>query len=146
MRRVSSYFLVVVIFIWVFGICSCNEFPRTSSLILSLLVDAECSVGTRLVTTVVLKSFGFQETAWKSWQRESRTDRASCAMTKAGSLRYELRSRSSSRLQYIVRLITDNDAKNCEVMICDSISEESVLTTEIGKDSIEADQKKLRLL
>ena len=47
----------------------------------------------RLFTSVVQKRFGFQETAWRSWLRESRTDRASCAMTQATSLRHKLRSR-----------------------------------------------------
>ena len=47
MRRVSSYFLVVIIFVWFFSVSAgpCDEFPRTSSLVLSLLVDAGCSVG-----------------------------------------------------------------------------------------------------
>ena len=46
----------------------------------------------RLLMPVVQKRFGFQEAARRSWERESRTDRASCAMSKAGSLRYKLRS------------------------------------------------------
>ena len=50
--------------------------------------DVRANRQTRLFTSVVLKRFVFQETMWESWQRESRTDRASCAMTKAGSLRF----------------------------------------------------------
>ena len=49
MRRVSSYFLVVIIFVLVsVSAGPCDELPRTSSLILSLLVDAGCSVGVTL--------------------------------------------------------------------------------------------------
>ena len=46
MRRVSSYFLVVII-LFGFSVTACPsyEFLRTSSIILSLLVDARCSVG-----------------------------------------------------------------------------------------------------
>ena len=42
----SSYFLVVVIFIWVsVSAGPCDRFPCTSSLKLSLLLNAGCSVG-----------------------------------------------------------------------------------------------------
>ena len=44
MRRVSSYFLVVILFGFSGSAGPCDEFPRTSSLILSLLVDAGYSV------------------------------------------------------------------------------------------------------
>ena len=45
-RRVSSYlFVVVILFGFSVSVGPCDEFPRTFSLILSLLVDAGSSLG-----------------------------------------------------------------------------------------------------
>ena len=40
----------------------------------------------RLLTSVAQKRFRVQETAWRLFQKESRTDHINCAMTQAGSL------------------------------------------------------------
>ena len=85
----------------------------------------------RLFTSVVQKRFGKKQRG-RSWQRESRNDRAGCAMTQARSLRYKLQQRAAPRI-----------AKRRSV----TASLKNVLTAEVGEDSTEAEQiKNLRLL
>ena len=62
MRRVSSYFLVVVI-LFGFSVSTgpCDRFPCTSSLILSLLVGAGCSVGVTVYCDEDVREVGEDE-------------------------------------------------------------------------------------
>ena len=99
---------------------------------------------TRLFTSVVLKRFGFQETAWKSWQG---VENRPCELCEDGII--AMRTSVSLIIEIAVCRPTHHGriAPRIAKLWSVTASLKKVLTAEVGEDSTEADQiKNLRHL